>query len=78
MSTIQTFDQVMLGSTNGTAVGSGGLNHPNDSRQYWRGRQVECELCQTVQQCFDSYGMVTCERCKNEFLPSSGGVLYRG
>jgi len=68
----------MLGSMNKKSIGGGGLNRPNKPRQYWYGQRVECELCQTVQQCFDKYGLVTCQRCQNEFLPSGGGVLYRG
>jgi hypothetical protein len=67
----------MLGSMNDETTGSGGLNRPNQTHEYWHGRWVECELCQTEQQCFDRYGLVTCQTCHTEFLPS-GGVLYRG
>lgn len=44
---------------------------------YDYGRRVECELCGQVRQCIDQYGMVTCQACQSELLPTSG-VLYRG
>lgn len=68
----------MLGSMNSDADVSSGPNKPLEGRVYRYGRRVECELCQTVQQCVDRYGMVTCQECQTEFLPSSGGVLYMG
>jgi len=59
----------------GNAGGSGRTKKSLNGRVYQYGKRVECELCQTVQRCADRYGMVTCQTCQTEFLPS-GGLLY--
>lgn len=68
----------MLGSTNRERTTSGGLTQPLGGRVYRYGKQVECELCETVKQCLDHHGLVTCETCQTEFLPRSNSVLYFG
>jgi len=67
----------MLGSINTTGRTRYGLSQPVGTRVYRYGKQVECELCETVKRCIDRYGLVTCERCQTEFLPSYHS-LYLG
>lgn len=66
----------MLGSMGGK--GRSRQNRELKGKVYRYGRQVECELCETVRQCVDHYGLVTCQSCQTEYLPSTGGILYRG
>lgn len=40
---------------------------------FWSDEQLECELCGRTRQCTERFGMVTCEPCQDEFLPSTGG-----
>lgn len=68
----------MLGSMNSKGVGHSGPTRPLKGKVYRYGKQAECELCGSVRQCVDRYGLVTCQTCQSEYLPSTGGVLYRG
>ena len=74
----QTNDHIMLGSMDRERNSSGRLKGQLKGRVYRYGKRVECEICESVTQCMDRYGMVTCQTCQSELLPSSGGVLYRG
>jgi hypothetical protein len=62
----------MLGS-----LAANGRDRRLEGDVYEYGKQVECEICGQVRQCIDNYGLVTCQACQSELLPSSG-VLYRG
>jgi len=74
----ETNSHIMLGSVNKKQSSDGGLRPSLNGKVYRYGKRVECEICETVQQCIDHYGMVTCQTCQAELLPSTGGVLYRG
>ena len=52
------------------------MSKPLKGRVYRYGKRAECELCQTVTQCVDRYGMSTCQSCQTEFLPSAEGLVY--
>jgi len=54
------------------------MNPPAKRSEYYYGELATCEICEVEQQCFDRFGMVTCQACQAEYLPSGGGVLYFG
>lgn len=66
----------MLGSLNRKPASHGRMSKPLKGRVYRYGKRAECELCQTVKQCVDRYGMSTCQSCQTEFLPSAEGLVY--
>jgi len=50
------------------------LGASSDSESSWNryGQKIECELCGEARNCTTRGGLVTCEDCQAEFLPSSG------
>ena len=68
----------MIGSANSRTSATGGLNPPNNRSKYYYGQRATCEICEVEQQCFERFGLVTCQSCQTELLPSGGGVLYFG
>lgn len=68
-----TFAHIMLGS-----VAANGRERRLEGDVYKYGERNECELCGSVKRCIDRYGMVACQACQSDLLPSAGGVLYRG
>jgi len=68
----------MIGSANRRAGGRGGMNPPAKRSEYYYGELATCDICEVEKQCFDRFGMVTCQACQTEYLPSGGGVLYFG
>lgn len=69
----RTFAYIMLGS-----VAANGRERRLEGDVYKYGERNECELCGSVRRCIDRYGMVTCQACQSDLLPSAGGVLYGG
>ncbi|MDS0281373.1 hypothetical protein [Haloarcula onubensis] len=68
----------MIGSASRRQGRKTGLNPPTNSSDYYYGERATCDICEVEQQCFDRFGMVTCQACQSEFLPAGGGVLYFG
>lgn len=68
----------MIGTASRGTGRSGGLSGPRKQSEYYYGEQATCELCEVEKQCFDRYGMITCQACQTEFLPSGGFNLYTG
>ena len=68
----------MIGSATRRSAGTGGMNTSTERSEFYYGELATCEICEVEQQCFDRFGMVTCQACQTEYLPSGGGVLYFG
>ncbi len=68
----------MIGSASRRDVGTGGMNTPTKRSEFYYGELATCEICEVEKQCFDRFGMLTCQACQTEYLPSGGGVLYFG